>query len=76
MLRAMPATRPPGCACGRPDIVTTRSTPSRPATRIALRRSSASSGPTSGSGCSGLPLQFSPAIDTPVPSKVAGTRSA
>ena len=49
-----------GSEPGTPDIVTTRSTPSRPATSIERCRSAACAGPMSGSGLSGLPLQFRP----------------
>ena len=40
-------------------------------TRVERRMSSACFSPMARLGCSGLPLQFSPAIDTPVPSKIA-----
>src|SRR3954451_21562730 len=54
------ATVPPGSPAGRPDMVTTRLTPSTAATSIVRRRSSACLGPTDGFGLSGLPLTLRP----------------
>jgi hypothetical protein len=55
----------PGSEPGVPDMVTTFGTPSRPASSMARRRSSACLGPTPGSGLSGLPLQFRPVSSRP-----------
>lgn len=56
---------------GSPDMVTTRLCPSWLASLIERRMSSACLSPITLFGCSGFPLQFSPVIDTPVPSKSA-----
>lgn len=52
-------------------MVTTRSWPRAAAARMEVRMSSACLAPIVGFGCSGLPLQFKPASDTPVPSNRA-----
>src|SRR3954469_1320131 len=61
----------PGSEPGVPDIVTTFFTPSRPASSMVRRRSSACLGPTAGSGLSGLPLQFRPVSSIPRDAKTS-----
>ena len=60
---------PPASAAGRPDMVITVLMPSRPASLIVRFRSSA--WVISGSGCSGLPLQFRAVSSMPYFGKIA-----